>query len=90
MTVAGISPQRRIDINLPNAARPVKRFLSHDDKFVYALLIALRNEIGVSAPMVAAGEQLTADGKTHRLNIYPSPDGKIPRSYRQTRPLVVA
>ncbi|TXI90699.1 MAG: peptidase S41 [Burkholderiaceae bacterium] len=78
MTVAGISPQRRIDINLPNAARAREAVFSHDDKFVYAFVDSTgENEIWrFRTDGSGKGEQLTTDGKTHRLNIYPSPDGK--------------
>ncbi|WMW81763.1 S41 family peptidase [Undibacterium cyanobacteriorum] len=79
MAIAGISPQRRVDINLPNAARAREAVFSHDDKYVYAFVDSTgENEIWrFKTDGSGKGEQLTNDGKTHRLNIYPSPDGKF-------------
>lgn len=79
MSVAGISPQRRIDINLPNAARAREAVFSHDDRYVYAFVDSTgENEIWRFATNGSGkGEQLTKDGSTHRLNIFPSPDGKF-------------
>jgi tricorn protease len=78
MSIAGTGQQRRVDINLPNDARAREAVFSHDDKYVYAFVdTSGENEIW-RFPVNGSGngEQLTHDGETHRLNIFPSPDGK--------------
>jgi tricorn protease len=78
MSIAGKAEQRRVDIVLPNGARAREAVFSHDDKYVYAIVDSTgENEIWRFASNGSgAGEVLTNDADTHRLNIFPSPDGK--------------
>lgn len=78
VTVAGADGQRRVDIAIPDGARARAAVFSHDDKWVYAIVDTTgENEIWrYAADGSGRGEQLTRDGASHRLNLYPSPDGK--------------
>lgn len=78
MSIAGTSTQRRVDIALPNGARAREAVFSHDDRHVFAIVDSSgENEIWrFSTNGNGKAEQLTKDGETHRLNIFPSPDGK--------------
>jgi tricorn protease len=78
ITVAGLNNQRRVDIAVPNSARAREATLSHDDRFIYAIVDATgENEIWrFPANGMGKGEALTHDGETHRLGLSPSPDGK--------------
>ncbi|MBY0573758.1 MAG: peptidase S41, partial [Undibacterium sp.] len=79
MSVAGTGTQRRVDLTLPDGARAREAIFSGDDRYVYAFVDSSgENEIWrFPSNGNGKGEQLTHDGKTHRLNIVPSPDGKF-------------
>lgn len=78
VTVAGADGQRRVDIAIPDGARARGAVFSHDDKWIYAIVDSTgENEIWrYAADGSGRGEALTHDGASHRLNLYPSPDGK--------------
>ncbi|MFC5512288.1 S41 family peptidase [Massilia jejuensis] len=78
VTIAGTGSGRRVEIAVPDGARARGAVFSHDDKWVYAIVDASgENEIWrYAADGSGHGERLTKDGASHRLNLYPSPDGK--------------
>ena len=78
MSIAGKAEQRRVDIVLPNDARAREAVFSHDDQYVYAFVDTTgENEIWRFASNGSGkAEALTNDADTHRLSIFPSPDGK--------------
>src|SRR5437763_3124930 len=78
VTIAGTGSQRRVEIAVPEGARARGAVFSHDDKWVYAIAdTSGENEIWrYAADGSGPGERLTTDGASHRLSLYPSPDGK--------------
>ncbi|MDB5793197.1 MAG: peptidase [Massilia sp.] len=78
VTIAGTGDARRVEIAVPDGARARGAVFSHDDKWVYAIVDASgENEIWrYAADGSGHGQRLTHDAASHRLNLYPSPDGK--------------
>jgi tricorn protease len=78
VTIAGTGSHRRVEIAVPEGARARGAVFSHDDKWVYAIAdTSGENEIWrYAADGSGHGERLTTDGASHRLHLYPSPDGK--------------
>ena len=78
VTIAGTGSHRRVEIAVPEGARARGAVFSHDDKWVYAIVdTSGENEIWrYAADGSGHGERLTTDGASHRLNLYPSPDGR--------------
>lgn len=78
VTIAGTGSHRRVEIAVPEGARARGAVFSHDDKWIYAIAdTSGENEIWrYAADGSGHGERLTMDGASHRLGLYPSPDGK--------------
>ncbi len=78
LAIAGLGNQRLVELAVPENARARNAVFSHDDKSVYAIVDSTgEQEIWkFAANGVGKPEQLTRDGSTHRLNLYPSADGK--------------
>ncbi|MES2900072.1 MAG: S41 family peptidase [Pseudomonadota bacterium] len=78
VSIAGTGSQRRVEIAIPEGARARSAVFSHNERAVYAIVDATgENEIWrFAADGSGPGEQLTSDGATHRLRLYPSPDGR--------------
>lgn len=78
VSIAGTDRQRRVDLAIPENARARAAVFSHDDQSVYVIVDSSgENEIWkYPANGIGKAEMLTHNGDVHRLNIYPSPDGK--------------
>ncbi len=78
LAIAGLGNQRLIEFAIPENARARNAVFSHDDKFTYAIVDSSGEQEIWKFPAngLGKGEQLTRDGSTHRLNLYPSGDGK--------------
>jgi tricorn protease len=78
VTIAGTGSHRCVEIAVPENARARGAVFSHDDKWVYAIAdTSGENEIWrYAADGSGHGERLTTDGASHRMSLYPSPDGK--------------
>lgn len=78
VSIAGTGSQRRVEVAIPDGARARNAMFSHDEKWVYAIVDASgENEIWrFAADGSGPGEQLTRDGSSHRVRLFPSPDGR--------------
>ncbi|QYF93448.1 PDZ domain-containing protein [Massilia sp. PAMC28688] len=78
VSIAGTGSQRRVEVAIPDGARARNATFSHDEKSVFAIVDASgENEIWrFAADGSGPGEQLTSDGASHRVRLFPSPDGR--------------
>ncbi|MEJ7807799.1 MAG: peptidase S41, partial [Telluria sp.] len=78
VSIAGTGTLRRVELAIPEGTRARNAVLSHDERWVYAIVdTSGENEIWrYAADGSGKGERLTIDGDNQRLDLFPSPDGK--------------